>query len=65
MKYVHCDCCGARIYFGNIIYQFSGRCGVYCSKRCFAESYADTDYLTEEVAEDCMCDVFEEKVGEV
>lgn len=59
-KYIKCDCCGERIYFGDDIYYQDGYCGTYCSAECFAITHGDQDILTEEHVENCMCKVYDD-----
>lgn len=59
-KYIKCDCCGQRIYFGDTIYYRDGYCGTYCSADCFACVHGDIEELTEEHAENCMCKVYDD-----
>jgi len=49
-KYIKCDCCGKRIYFDDECYGMNGRCGKYCSGKCFAYAYADTIVMSYEEA---------------
>ena len=60
-KYIKCDCCGEKIYFGDPIYYMDGYCGTYCSADCFVCVYGDNDILTEEHAEDCLCEVYDDE----
>ena len=60
-KYIHCDCCGKRINFDELIYKFSGYCGIYCSADCFAEAYADIKELNEDVAANSCATVHDDK----
>lgn len=59
-KYIKCDCCGERIYFGDTIWNFGGYCGTYCSAECFACVYGEESELTKEHAEDCMCKIYDD-----
>lgn len=65
MKYIKCDCCGNKIKFGDEIWVFSGYCGIYCSADCFANTHGETDELTEEVADNCMCEVFDDEANKI
>lgn len=60
-KYIICDCCGKKIYFGDTIWYFGGYCGTYCSAECFGYAYGQEDELTEEYAEDCDCTVYDDE----
>lgn len=62
-NYVRCDNCDKKIYFGDEVYQHSGRCGIYCSAQCYADSYAETHFLFGELADECCCTIYEEKDG--
>lgn len=57
-KYILCDCCQKKIYFGEEVYYHTGYCGTYCSAECYAECWGDTHTLTEEFAEDNSCTVY-------
>lgn len=59
-KYIECDCCGKRIEFGATVYQYDGRAGVYCSAECFADTYGDINILTDELADNCFCKVYDD-----
>ena len=61
-KYIKCDYCGQRIYFGDEIYYQDGYCGTYCSAECFACTHGDYGELTEEHVENCMCEVYDDEV---
>ena len=63
-KFILCDCCRTPIYFGDEVYNFTGYCGTYCSAECFAAVYGETDELTEEYAENCMCKIYDDKIIE-
>ena len=63
-RYVKCDGCGNDIYLGEIAFQYDGLCGIYCSPECFSDAFATTRVITEEEAENCGSEVFEEMVGE-
>ena len=60
-KYIKCDCCGKKIYFGDPIYYFDGYCGTYCSAECFAGVYGEEDELTMEHAENCLCKIYDDE----
>lgn len=59
-KYILCDCCQKKIYFGEEVYHHVGYCGTYCSAECYAESWGNTQTLTEELAEDNACTVYDD-----
>ena len=63
-KFILCDCCRQPIYFGDEIYTYAGYCGTFCSAECFAHIYANTDELTEEHAENCMCKIYDDEIIE-
>jgi hypothetical protein len=60
-RYIECDCCGKRTPFGNIVYQFDGRAGLYCSAECFVDTYGATHILDYDLADDCYCSVFDDE----
>ena len=60
-KYIKCNCCGKRIYFGEEVYRYKGYCGVYCSADCFADAFCITNELDEELAYDCCCTVYDDE----
>ena len=60
-KYIECDCCGKRIEFGAEVYQLEPYCGLYCSPECFADSFADTHILNDDLVENCACTVFDDE----
>ena len=60
-KYIHCDCCGKRINFEELIYKFAGYCGIYCSADCFADAYADIKELNEDVAANSCATVHDDR----
>lgn len=60
-KYIECDCCGKRIEFGAKVHQYEGRAGLYCSTECFLDTYGMTYILTDELAYDCCCTVFDDE----
>ena len=63
-KYIKCDCCGEKIFFGDRIYYMNGYCGTYCSADCFVCMYGEYDELTEEHAENCMCEIYDDDIIE-
>ena len=60
-KYIKCDCCGGRIYFGAPIYYMDDYYGVYCSAKCFTYAYSDGDILTEKHAKNRMCKIYDDE----
>jgi hypothetical protein len=60
-KYIKCDCCGKRIYFGEEIYKFGGYAGLFCSSDCFADSYGEVQELDDEIAYDCFHKVYDDE----
>ena len=59
--FIKCDTCGEKIYLGQLIYKYSGYCGCYCSGECFAQAYADAQYLDLEEVENSNCELFKEE----
>lgn len=61
-EYVECDVCNSKIYFGDTFYEYDGRCGIYCSPKCFCAAVSSCKVLTmdAEQAEDHCCVVMEE-----
>lgn len=59
-KYVLCDGCGNKIYLGSDVFVSEGYCGVYCSAKCYADSYATIKVLDEDEAENCMCNILDD-----
>lgn len=59
-RYVLCDCCEKKIYLGSEIYCLEGYCGVYCSAKCYADSYATIKIMDEDEAENCSCRIFDD-----
>lgn len=59
-KYIKCDNCGKRIYFGEDVYRFLGNAPLYCSAECYADAYGTTEYLNDELAEDCWRKVYDD-----
>lgn len=60
-RYIKCDCCGKKIMFGDEVYKFSGRAGLYCSGECFADSYGEVQELDKELADDCYHTVYDDE----
>lgn len=60
-KYIKCDCCDKPILFGEEVYKYPGYCGLYCSEECFTDSYAEYNELTEELADDCRHEVYDDE----
>lgn len=58
-KYIKCDNCGKKIYFGEEVYKFHGYAGLYCSAECFADSYGEVQELDTELADDCYHKVYD------
>lgn len=63
-RYVLCDSCESKIYLGSEVYCFDGYCGVYCSAECYAEAHATNKVLDEEEANNCGCDILDDKAIE-
>lgn len=59
-RYVRCNCCNKRIYFGEEVFRFKGYCGVYCSDECFADAFGEVQELDIELAEKCCCTVYDD-----
>ena len=64
-RYVKCDGCDNKIYLGSEVRSFDGYCGVYCSAQCFADAYSTLKYLTEDEAENCMCNIWDDNAIEI
>lgn len=63
-RYVLCDSCGKKIYLNSEVYCFDSYCGVYCSAQCYADAYATIKVLDEDEAENCRCDILDDKAIE-
>lgn len=59
-RYVKCNRCNKRIFFGEVAYRFKGYCGVYCSANCFAETHCVISELDIELAENSCCRVYDD-----
>lgn len=59
-RYVKCNGCGKRIYFGETVYRYKGYCGVHCSADCFANAHCIVDELDINVAENSCCTVYDD-----
>ena len=59
-RYVKCNYCTKRIYFGTTVYRYNGYCGVYCSAKCFADKYGIETELNEDLAHNCCCTVYDD-----
>lgn len=59
--YVKCDCCGKKIFFGDVVYFHNGFCATYCSAECYADSWGDSAELDEELAKDNGCEIFNDE----
>jgi hypothetical protein len=59
--FIKCDTCGEKIYLGQPIYKYRGYCGCYCSGKCFAAAYADSDILTLDEVENSNCELYKEE----
>jgi hypothetical protein len=57
-KYIHCDGCDERIYFGDEAFVLNGYCGIYHSPECFCDAYADIIIVDEETTVDRRCKVY-------
>ena len=60
-KYIRCDACGKPILFGEEVYKYQGYCGLFCSAECFANLHSDCSELTEELADDCRHEVYDDE----
>jgi hypothetical protein len=60
-KYIECSCCGKRIEFGRDVYKYPGHALLHCSYECFTDTYGETHYLNEELAEDCWCTIYDDE----
>ena len=63
-KFILCDHCNKRIYFGEEVYNDGVHCGTFCSAECYAVAYGSTFELNEEYAENCCCEVYTEQTIE-
>lgn len=63
-RYVKCDACDNKMYLGSEVFSFDGYCGVYCSAQCFADAYSTPKYLTEDEAENCRCEIWDDNAIE-
>ena len=61
-RYIKCSCCGKKIEFGQDVYEFDGRVGLYCSGECFADTYGEIQELDEELAYDCGHTIYDDEV---
>ena len=59
--YIKCDCCGKKIFFGDVVYLHRGYCGTYCSAECYAENWGESAVLDEILAEDNGCEVYNDE----
>lgn len=59
--YIKCDCCGKKIFFGDVVYFHNGYCGTYCSAECYADSWGEVAELDKELAEDNGCEVYNDE----
>lgn len=59
--YIKCDCCRKKIFFGDVVFFHHGYCGTYCSAECYADSWGESGYLDEELAEDNGCEIFNDE----
>lgn len=59
-RYVRCNHCNKRIYFGEEVFRFKGYCGVYCSDECFADAFGEVQELDVDLADKCCCEVFDD-----
>jgi len=63
MKYIECNCCGKKIYFGENIIHHKMYCGIYCSNKCFLIALVPErciGTLNMEIAENCGIDIKED-----
>lgn len=59
-KYIKCDNCGKRIYFGDEIFRFPGNAPLFCSEECYVDAYGEVQELDEALAEDCWRKVYDD-----
>jgi hypothetical protein len=59
-RYIKCDCCGKKINFGDEVYKFNGRAGLYCSGECFADSYGEVQELDMELDDYCYHTIYDD-----
>ena len=60
-KYVKCDCCSKRIYFGDEIYRYPGNAPLFCSAECYVSMYGEVEYLDDELADTCWRKVYDDE----
>lgn len=61
VKYIKCDCCGKKIFFGDVIYFHHAHWGIYCSAECYAKIEGVSDELDEILARNNDCEVFDDE----
>ena len=59
--YIKCDCCGKKIFFGEMVYFYHGYCGIYCSAECYADNWGESTELDEKLAENNGCKIYNEE----
>lgn len=59
-RYILCDKCGKKIYFGEKVYHNEDFGGTYCSVKCYAEDMVCISTLTEEFAKDNYRTVYDD-----
>lgn len=60
-RYVKCNRCDKRVYFGSKVFRYKGFCGIYCSAECFADTFCEANELNETVADNCCCTVYDDE----
>ena len=60
-KYIKCECCGAKIHFGESVYRFNGHAPLFCSAECYADAYGVEEYLDDELAITCWRKVYDDE----
>lgn len=58
--YIKCNCCGKKIFFGDVVY-FHSQGHTYCSAECYADSWGNSAELNEELAKYNGCEIFNDE----
>lgn len=57
-EYIKCECCGKKIFFGEMVYLHQGYCGTYCSAECYADTWGSSAELDKGLAKIKGCEVY-------
>lgn len=60
-RYVKCNCCGKRIYFGEEVFHYKGYCGIYCSAECFSDAFGEVQELDFDFADNCCAKIYDDE----